>query len=78
MQTKLTLRLDEQLIDQAKTHAKHSGKSLSQMVADYFSRLTAPQPSADIPPVTRSLKGILKSANVNEKTYQKYLEGKYL
>ena len=31
MQTKLTLRLEEQLIERAKAHAKKRGKSVSQM-----------------------------------------------
>ena len=36
MQTKLTLRLDEELIKFAKVYAKERGKSLSQIVADYL------------------------------------------
>ena len=36
MNTKLTLRLDEELIKSAKMHAKTIAKSVSQMVADYF------------------------------------------
>ncbi|HZC00332.1 MAG TPA: DUF6364 family protein, partial [Gammaproteobacteria bacterium] len=37
MQTKLTLRLDKKLIEAVKRYAEISGKSLSQLVADYFS-----------------------------------------
>ena len=36
MNTKLTLRLDENLIKSAKNYASSSGKSVSQLVADYF------------------------------------------
>ena len=36
MQTKLTLRLDEELIGVAKAFARSSGKSVSRIVADYF------------------------------------------
>lgn len=36
MNTKLTLRLEENLIKAAKRHAGTLGKSVSQMVADYF------------------------------------------
>ena len=36
MNTKLTLRLEENLIKAAKRHAGILGKSVSQMVADYF------------------------------------------
>jgi hypothetical protein len=38
MQTKLTLRLEDTLIQQAKSYAKQHDKSLSQAAADYFSR----------------------------------------
>ena len=39
MQTKLTLRLDDDLIEKAKSYAKGTGRSVSQMVADYFALL---------------------------------------
>jgi hypothetical protein len=77
MQTKLTLRLDQTLIEQAKAHAKQSGKSLSQMVADYFAQLDQPGGSQELPPVTRSLRGALKSAEASEQDYHAYLEEKY-
>lgn len=38
--TKLTLRLDEGLIDRAKSYALAQDRSLSQLVADYFAHLT--------------------------------------
>ena len=38
--TKLTLRLDEGLIDRAKSYALEQDRSLSQLVADYFAHLT--------------------------------------
>jgi hypothetical protein len=77
MQTKLTLRLEEELIEQAKSYARLSGKSLSQMVADYFVQLHAPAQADDLPPVTSSLKGALKSAVVDERDYRAHLEDKY-
>ena len=40
MQTKLTLRLDDELIEEAKSYAARAGKSVSQIVADYFRLLT--------------------------------------
>jgi hypothetical protein len=36
MQKKLTLRLDEILIQRAKSYSERTGKSVSQIVADYF------------------------------------------
>ena len=42
MQTKLTLRLDDRLVKDAKLYARRTGKSLSQMAAEYFSAVTSP------------------------------------
>ncbi len=80
MKTKLTLRLDNELINRAKSYAKKSGKSVSQIVADYFSLLDA-KPELDtseFTPLVRSLKGSLTGAKVDEKEYHKYLDEKYL
>ena len=79
MKTKLVLRLDDELINRAQSYAKKSGKSVSQIVADYFSLLDA-KPELDTSefiPLVRSLKGSLKSAKVGKKDYSKYLEEKY-
>ena len=80
MQTKLTLRLEDELIDKAKTLAKQRGKSLSKIVADYFNYITSKElkSGADLPPVTKSLYGALANSKVNESYYKKYLESKYL
>ncbi|MBK6756694.1 MAG: antitoxin [Moraxellaceae bacterium] len=80
MQAKLTLRLEEELIEQAKLVAKKSGKSVSQMVADYFLKLTqSSQSVAALPPITSALKGSLPQAAItNDTDYHEYLERKYL
>ena len=78
MQTKLTLRLEEQLIERAKAHAKKRGKSVSQMVADYFTLLDRDDRPATLAPLTRSLYGTLGSTAVDEDTYREHLEEKYL
>lgn len=79
MQTKLTLRLDDQLVKQAKTYAEKSGKSVSQLVADYFSLLNASASSkSEITPSVRRLKGVLEKSKADVQDYQKYLEEKYL
>ncbi len=36
MQTRLTLQMDDKLVALAKAHAKRRGKSVSQLVVDYF------------------------------------------
>ena len=82
METKLTLRLDQGLIKNAKREARIRGTSLSQMVADYFrgiqSRNTSPSDSAKgLPPVTASLLGSLKGRNLDRAQYRRHLEQKY-
>lgn len=79
MNTKLTLRLEQHLIEEAKTEAARRGKSLSRMVADFFESLSH-QPATgndDLPPITRSLYGIIKESPVDEDDYKKHLEEKY-
>ena len=78
MQTKLTLRLEEQLIERAKAHAKKRGKSVSQMVADYFALLDRDDRPETLAPLTRSLHGTLRSTAVDEDAYRGHLEEKYL
>lgn len=80
MQTKLTLRLEDQLIEQAKSYAAQAGKSVSQVVADYFKLLTSEKTRLTSPsaPITQSLRGLLRESNLDEKDYRKYLEEKHL
>jgi replicative DNA helicase len=80
MQTKLTLRLEDQLIEQAKSYAAQAGKSVSQIVADYFKLLTSQKIKASSPstPITQSLRGLLRESKLDEKDYKKYLEEKHL
>lgn len=78
MQTKLTLRLEDTLIQQAKTYAKQHDKSLSQVVSDYFKILIQKGKKSTTPPITRSLIGVLESNQVDEEDYNRHLEDKYL
>ncbi len=76
MQTKLTLRLEEELIGVAKEFARSRGKSVSRIVADYFALLGREQEGLDISPKVRSMRGSLRGANAED--YRRYLEDKYL
>ena len=79
MQTKLTLRLDDKLIRRAKLHAKKTGKSLSELVAAFFTFLDSPpaRPKSRIHPEVRELQGALRGSKVTEEDYYRYLEEKY-
>lgn len=81
MQSKLTLRLDDELIREAKVLARQRGTSLSQLVAAYFRALTqrsagAPEEEA-LPPLTRSLVGALRDADLDEEDYRAHLDQKH-
>jgi ApbE superfamily uncharacterized protein (UPF0280 family) len=77
--TKLTLRLDDELISTAKRYSAKSGKSLSQLVADYFTLLAASTAESDAAPTprVRALIGVLANATVDEADYRRHLEDKH-
>ena len=79
MQTKLTLRLDKELIARAKEHARKTGRSVSQMVADYFALLESGPCLAEppLPPVVKGLRGLLAGADTDEEDYRRFLEAKH-
>jgi hypothetical protein len=77
MNTKLTLRLDEKLIANAKRYSDQSGKSVSQLVADYFALIgTSPEEATQLTPRVRPLIGTLKEAKVTEADHRRHLECK--
>ena len=80
MSTKLTLRLDEELIKNAKKYAKKSGKSVSMIVADHFEFIRNKQVNTETqqPPATSSLRGVLAGKLISEEDYLRHLEDKYL
>jgi hypothetical protein len=79
MQTKLTLRLDEELIRRAKEHARRSGKSVSRIVSDFLALLEDPveMQVVELTPTVRSLVGALSGNPVGENDYHRYLEEKH-
>jgi hypothetical protein len=75
--TKLTLRMDEALIERAKLHSERSGKSLSRLVGDFFTAIDAPAAPVDITPRVRSLLGALSHATLDEADYRRHVEEKH-
>ena len=79
MQSKLTLRMDDELILQAKKTAEQRGKSVSRMVAEFFSSLETPVRDAkEYPPVTGKLLGVMEGHAVDEESYRRHLRDKHL
>ena len=93
MNTKLTLRLDSELIDSAKNYAAHEGRSVSELVAAYFYRLSdqtagasAAAPTSSKAPTAPQRKssfyGLLKGTGmpaqgVDESDYRDHLAHKH-
>ncbi len=77
MQTKLTLRVEKSLIERARQYARKSGKSLSQMVGEFFAVLEEPAAEESLGPVTRKLRGVLKGVDLDRSDYRRHLEEKY-
>ena len=78
MNTKLTLRMDDILVQQAKIQAAHRGKSVSRMFGEFVASLGKGKPdSRRLPPVTGSLLGVMKGHRISEKDYKKHLREKH-
>jgi len=79
MNSKLTLRMDDNLIESAKQYSAKTGKSVSRIVADLFEIIKNEKTKKNysITPAVLSLKGALKGNSVDEKDYKDYLEEKY-
>jgi hypothetical protein len=81
MKTKLTLRMEEELIEAAREEAESRGISISKMVANFFRGLRAQKKApgqAKFGPITSQLIGIAKGAKVDEKNYRDHLVKKHL
>ena len=75
-QTKLTIRLPRDLVEEAKRYAKEHDTSLTRLVSAYLRQLSLKtDPLADAP-IVRRLSGIL-SGDISVKDYYQYLEEKY-
>ena len=75
MNTKLTLTLEKEIIEQAKKYASQKGRSLSEIVESYFKFLTefkSDYKTEDFSPRIKKLKGILKVDS--DFDYKKVLE----
>ena len=80
MQTKLTLRMDAELIERAKAYARRSGKSLSEIVSQLFGLMDdrrTKEPRGPLPPTVKCLRGALRGSSVDERDYDRHLEKKH-
>ena len=82
METKLTLRLNDNVIERAKNYARSHKISLSKMIESYLDSITKQKEEENkipITPLVDSLSGVIDlPANFDYKrNYRDYLENKY-
>ena len=63
MNSKLTLTIEESVIKKAKSYARSRGRSLSDLVENYFKMITSEHqgPGIETTPIVDSLKGSFKA-----------------
>lgn len=80
MTTKLTLTVEESIIKKAKSYAKQTGRSLSELIENYLKSLT--EESVDKSQLSSKLKNIVGSVKLPEdyerKELRAYYESKHL
>ena len=73
MTTKLTLTLEQHIIEKAKEYAKNKGRSLSDIIENYLKVVVTEKADleTEIAPLTKSLKGSFKK--LSDFDYKKQL-----
>ena len=79
MDTKLTLKLNGDIIEQAKSYAKKKNTSLSKLIESYLGLLIDPDEKQEVTPLVKSLSGVIDlPKNYDNRTnYRKHLLNKY-
>ena len=80
MQTKLTLSVDVRVIERAKRYAKHTGRSLSELVEHYLDTLTHEEVTEDLSPRLKNIVGVVQLPEDfdEDKILREALERKHL
>ena len=80
MNTKLTLSLDKDIIEQAKEFAQSQHQSLSKLIEGYLRQVTkAKEMTAPLTPLVTKLSGVLDARTIGDHKheYADYLADKY-
>lgn len=79
MNTKLTLNIADNIIEEAKIYAKDNSISLSKLIENYLQSLTKKKPGkVKVSPLVESLTGVISlKRNDHKKEYSDYLAKKY-
>ena len=76
MDTKLTVRVPQKLLKNAKRYANAHHTTLTELISAYLQHIPAASESLDSAPVVRRLTGLL-SSEVSVEDYKKHLDEKY-
>jgi hypothetical protein len=78
MNTKLTLNLDKEIIEEAKTYAKSHHVSLSKLIENYLNSLTRQsKEKSSVSALVESLTGIIPADYDEKEDYRNYIDKKY-
>jgi hypothetical protein len=79
MNTKLTLNIDQNVIEEAKFYAKNNSVSLSKLIENYLLSLTRKNTEkTKVSPLVESLTGVISLERKDyKKEYSDYLSEKY-
>lgn len=80
MNTKLTLTVEKSIIEKAKSYAKHTGRSLSELIENYLETITQVETQQEMSPNLKKIVGAVKlPKNFDEKKeLRSYFEKKHL
>ena len=73
---KLTLSVDESVIERARRYSERHQTSISRLVSTFLEALAKEEPDSNLSPTVRRLAGILP-ADVSGDEYRRYLEEKH-
>jgi hypothetical protein len=78
MNTKLTLNIDKQIIEEAKHYAREHGVSLSKLIETYLDSVTRISPKkSNVTPLVESLTGIIPNQQDDRQDYRNFIDKKY-
>lgn len=79
MDTKLTLKLNSNIIEQAKNYAKKKNTSLSKLIESYLGLLVDPAEKQEVTPLVKSLSGVIDLPEDfdHKENYRKHIVNKY-
>ncbi len=80
MTTKLTLSVEKTIVERAKSYAKKTGRSLSELIENYLENITEESNNTDLSPKLKKLVGSVKlPADFNEeKELRSAMEKKHM